>query len=312
VDSPSRCRLCGGSRLTSLGEIPASDFFAGRVLPRAIPGGCLWRCDQCESLFRHPILPSAAYRQLYESGAPDQWSDTGGRLDLQAVKSVVLAHPGAVRCLDVGCGTGDFLMSLPSAMSKFGVEPSAGAAQKAKGRGIEIVAPTLEELPAGVRFDVITIIDVIEHLPNPDLLLEQARAHLTDGGLIVLSTGDPHNAWWRERFRSRFWYSSFPEHISFPSRRFYERWAADRGAEVVGTLSTRYRQLPFWKRAVYFVIQMVYQVSPPLLDWVGRILDLLARRPVPRRQHFAPGVSGLLVDHWVVAIRVAEARRGRD
>ncbi len=215
---------------------------------------------------------------------------------------MVLAHPGAARILDVGCGTGDFLASLPSTLSKFGIEPATGAGSEATRRGISI-APTLEDLPADSRFDVITIIDVIEHVPDPGLFLEQVQARLAEGGLIVVSTGDPQNLLWRGVFRSRFWYSSFPEHISFPSRQFYDRWAAERHAHVVMALPTRYRALSLWTTALYFVIQAVYLASPSLLSLTGRCFGWVRQLPKPRRQHFSPGVSGLFVDHWVVGIR---------
>jgi SAM-dependent methyltransferase len=301
VDNPSGCRLCGGSRVECLGGIPASDYFAGRVLRQPIAGGQLWRCASCDSLFRHPILSSAEYHGLYESGASGQWSGDSERQDLQVVRSLVLAHPGS-RVLDVGCGTGDFLASLPATVSKFGIEPAAEAGSEARRRG-SCIARSFEELPADARFDVITIIDVIEHVTDPALFLDQAYARLAAGGLIVISTGDPHNRLWRDVFRSRFWYSSFPEHIVFPSRQFYDRWAASHGAETAMTLSTRYRTLPLWKSALFLVIQAVYLASPGLLNLVGRSFGRVRRLPEPRRQHFSPGVSGLFVDHWVVGIR---------
>jgi len=302
-DQQPTCRLCGASRLESLGTIAPGDFFAGRVLPKPIAGGQLWRCVDCDSLFRDPILTPDAYRELYESGAAGQWIGDSGRQDLEVVGSVVLSHAGAVRVLDVGCGTGDFLASLPGTIEKFGIEPATGAAGEAARRGISIAAPTLDDLPANARFDVITIIDVIEHIPDPAAFLERAFAHLERGGLIVISTGHAQIPVWRRLFRSRFWYSSFPEHITFPSLGFYESWAQARNGRVASVTPTRYRALPLWKSAVFLLIQGVYWVSPHFLDWAGRSLGMLMRSPKPRRQHFSPGVGGLFVDHWIVAIR---------
>ena len=205
--------------------------------------------------------------------------------------------------LDIGCGNGDFLASLPSEVTRFGIEPSIGAADAARQRGIHVIANTMEELPADTRFDIITIIDVIEHLSEPPALLEQALAHLSDGGIIVVSTGNPSHVAWRKLFGSRFWYSSFPEHISFPSSKFVRAWARRRGAVVVDERATRYRLLPLWKRAGYMLIQLVYLASPGLLDRIGRGLGSLNRAPKPRRQHFSPGVAGLFVDHQVIVIR---------
>jgi len=302
-DHPSTCRMCGGSRHQSLGAIPAGDFFAGRVLATAIPGGQLWHCVDCDSLFRHPILTAAEYRRLYEGGAAEQWSGDETRLDLEAVRSVFLGSPGAKRVLDVGCGSGDFLASLPATFERFGIEPSSGAAALAAQRGIRIAAPTLEELPADARFDVITIIDVIEHIPDPAPFLGKAIAHLAAGGVVVVSSGSPQVPVWRGVYGAHFWYCSFPEHISFPSRQFYERCARNNGVEVAGVTVTRYRDLPLWKAGVLWLIQLVYWASPQLLDWIGRGIDALTRAPAPRRQHFSPGIGGVFSDHWVVAIR---------
>jgi len=263
----------------------------------------LWRCTDCDSLSRHPILTASAYRKLYERGVAEQWSGDTARQDLEVVRSVVLGHPDAVRILDVGCGTGDFLASLPAVLARSGIEPAVDAAREAARRGISIAAPTLDELPADARFDVITIIDVIEHVPEPVVLLEKAFTHLAQGGLIVVSTGNPEISVWRRLLRSRFWYSSFPEHISFPSRRFYDGWAQKNRGQVVSITPTRYRMLPLWKCAVFCVIQGVYWLSPSLLDLIGRSMGVFMKSPTPRRQHFSPGVGGLFVDHWVVAIR---------
>lgn len=295
--------MCCGSRHQSLGVIPEGDFFAGRVLPTAIPGGQLWRCVDCDSLFRHPILTAAEYRRLYETGAAEQWSGDETRLDLEVVRSVALGSPGAKRVLDVGCGSGDFLASLPASFERFGIEPSSGAGALAAQRGIRIAAPTLEELPAEARFDVITVIDVIEHIPEPAPFLAKALAHLAPGGVVVVSTGSPQVPVWRGVYGAHFWYCSFPEHISFPSRKFYEHTARSNGAEVTGVTVTRYRDIPLWKAAVLWLIQLVYWASPPLLDWIGRGIDALKGAPTPRRQHFSPGIGGVFSDHWVVVIR---------
>jgi len=38
--------------------------------------------------------------------------------------------------------------------------------------------------------DVITLFDVIEHLPHPDETLALCERHLEPGGIIVITTGD--------------------------------------------------------------------------------------------------------------------------
>ena len=271
-----------------------------------IPGGRLWRCTACESMFRHPILPWPTYQQLYESGAATQWSGGEHRHDLEVVRSIIAAEKVACSVLDVGCGAGDFLLSLPAAHTRAGIEPSVAAAAGALARGVSVVAGSVSALPSGARFDVITIVDVIEHVPDPGSLLREAYEHVSPGGLLIVSTGDPENPLWRGVFKSRFWYCSFPEHLSFPSCLFFRNWGASQQARAVTKLAIRYQACSLWEMAVGWVMQAAYLVSPAAFNWVGRCTGRLLRPAARRRRSYSPGVPGLFVDHQVVTIRRSE------
>jgi SAM-dependent methyltransferase len=300
---PVACRLCGDARIRCLGTVPDNDYFAGRVLERPIDGGRLWRCDACQSMFRYPVLPASTYLALYAEGAADECSAPVGRQDFAIARGIIAqkARPGGV--LDVGCGAGDFLLTLPAELRKCGVEPSVAAAASARRRGVSILAPTLEDLSASAGFDVITMIDVIEHVAHPAGLLDQALSHLAPGGSLVIATGDPGNVLWRRVFRSRFWYSSFPEHITFPSLRYFHIWNKDRGLQAPTAFQLKYRRIPFWQAALSFASPMVYLVSPWLLNRVGRGIEWLRRAPRPRRRFFSPGAPGVFTDHQIVVIQ---------
>jgi SAM-dependent methyltransferase len=300
---PVKCRLCGATRIKCLGTIPDSDFFAGRVLPQPIGGGRLWRCESCLSMFRHPVLPNSVYLRLYAEGAEDEWTADHGRQDLAIVRRIIAekARPGAV--LDVGCGAGDFLLTLPAGLARHGIEPSVAAAAAARKRGISILAPTLDELHPKAGFDVITIIDVIEHVADPGALLDAALPHLAPGGCLIIATGDPCNTLWRRVFRSRFWYSSFPEHITFPSLTYFQTWREGKGLEAPTAEKLKYRRMPFWKAALYFGSQAVYLASPSLLNGAGRCVDRLRRATDSGRRFFSPAAPGVFTDHQIVTIR---------
>jgi SAM-dependent methyltransferase len=306
VEPPSICRLCGSDDVTDLGAIPDSDYFAGRVLLEPLAGGRLIRCSACHSMFRHPILSASKYLELYEYGNPTQWSGGADRQDLSIVRSEILANPGLSKILDVGCGTGDLLFSLPKHFQKFGIEPST-AAGHAELRGIKIVARQIDNLPAHARFNVVTMIDVIEHVVDPTSLLIQAYAHLEPGGKIIISTGDPDCSIWRQTFKSRFWYASFPEHITFPSVGFCQNWCEKHQAVMNKKLVTRYHMLSGWRMALNFLMQAAFFVSPVAFSWVGRVAVRLQASPTPRRQTFSPGVPGLFVDHHILVIEKPRA-----
>jgi SAM-dependent methyltransferase len=241
TDTPA-CRLCGSTSVDDRGAIPGSDYFGGRVLQRTLDGGKLWCCRSCRSMFRHPVLDASAYLSLYASAAPTQWAGGDDRCDLALVGAIVGAEHGVHSVLDVGCGTGDFLASLPGRVSRYGVEPS-GAKAHAAARGVQIVGASLADVPPTMTFDAITIIDVIEHVPEPGVLLGRAFSLLRPGGIVVVSSGDPETWVWRRVFAARFWYASFPEHVSFPSLRYFELWGTRHGAAVAAKIATRYELL---------------------------------------------------------------------
>jgi SAM-dependent methyltransferase len=303
AEQPSNCRFCAATRLARLGDIPDSDYFAGRVLPAALAGGSLWRCLACESMFRHPVLSPSAYLDLYANGPADSWGADSGRKDLAIIRRIIAQQHRAARVLDVGCGDGGFLSTLPPNLQKCGVEPSAAAVSQAKRLGVSVLGQTLGDLPAQAQFDVITVIDVIEHVADPAELLDQALSHLSPGGCLIVSTGDPDNAFWRKVFRARFWYSCFPEHVSFPSLRFFQLWQQSKGLRPPQIVRTRYRQLPFWRKGLSFAAQALYMVSPACLDAAGRCLQRLRAAPRPRRRCFSPGSLGVFTDHQVVTIQ---------
>lgn len=299
---PVSCRLCRNTSAICLGAIPDSDYFAGRVLPHPLDGGHLWRCEACQSMFRHPVLPTSAYLDLYSKGAADEWSADGGRQDLGIVREIIARRARPYGVLDVGCGAGDFLLTLPTELKKYGVEPSVDAANAARKQGLAILAPTLAEMSPQL-FDVITMIDVVEHVADPGELLNQALLHLAPGGSLIIATGDAGNVLWRRVFRSRFWYSSFPEHITFPSLRYFDIWCEGKGLQAPAAIQLKYRRLSFWQAAIYFASQVVYLLSPWLLNRLGRGIEWLRGGPRPRKRFFSPGAPGVFTDHQIITIQ---------
>jgi SAM-dependent methyltransferase len=253
-------------------------------------------------MFRHPVLQTSAYLDLYADGAADEWSANDGRQDLAIIRGIIAQKARPLCVLDVGCGAGDFLVTLPAELTKHGVEPSIAAAAAARKRGVSILAQTLAQLSSQVVVDVMTMIDVIEHVADPGALLDQALPHLAPGGCLIIATGDAGNVLWRRVFRSRFWYSSFPEHITFPSLRYFHIWHQGKGLQAPRAIQLKYCRMPFWQAALYFLSQFAYLVSPWLVNRVGRSVEWLRRTPRPRRRFFSPGAPGVFTDHQIVMI----------
>lgn len=187
------------------------------------------RCCDCRLVWVTPRLDDAALRALYGEG---YWRSeeprTRGYADYRAEADrylrtfrLRLDHalrdgPRGGRALDVGCAAGFCLAVLAErGFDVFGVEPSAAIASDARVRvGSErVFVGTLGEAPLEpASFDLITMWDVVEHVPDPAALLRQARALLAPGGLLVLETQDVDSAFARVLGR-RWHHYKHAEHL---------------------------------------------------------------------------------------------------
>jgi SAM-dependent methyltransferase len=187
-------------------------------LPAVWPGGILYECNHCSFVFRYPIRDRDEYIALYKSSPEEAYHHTFLRYDQELVRDAILKNNtdgGSV--LDIGCFNGALLNSLGARYEKYGIEASEAACAICRLSNINIVAGYAEMLcTVDRKFDVICLVDVVEHLINPLELIKVAITKLNDGGRLIITTGNASNYAWK-LFGGRYWYCSFPEHISFIS-----------------------------------------------------------------------------------------------
>ena len=99
--------------------------------------------------------------------------------------------PKGSKILDVGCATGVFLdMMRKLGWEVEGLEVSNELASYANEKfnlKVHVQDITKENLNSG-PFQVITMFDVIEHIPDPNLIVKACRELLVDDGLLLLRT----------------------------------------------------------------------------------------------------------------------------
>jgi 2-polyprenyl-3-methyl-5-hydroxy-6-metoxy-1,4-benzoquinol methylase len=99
-----------------------------------------------------------------------------------------LTVPDRVALLDIGCGTGWFLgyaKCVGFSVSGYEFSPDL-VSFTSQQIGCEVYSGDISEVPG--QFDVITLFDVVEHVPNPAELVTMLGDRLNEGGIILIYT----------------------------------------------------------------------------------------------------------------------------
>lgn len=96
------------------------------------------------------------------------------------------------KLLDVGCSTGELLYRVED-IQPFGIEPNADHAEIAKSRGLNVVNCSIEVYEPDVTFDIITMLNALEHVYSPTEALTKIHSLLNDKGYILISVPNIYN-----------------------------------------------------------------------------------------------------------------------
>ena len=139
----------------------------------------------------------------FEAHSGDWWNPRGPLRPLHAMNPVRLSYLQALtpldgrEILDAGCGGGILAEAMARCGARVtGVDASAGAIGAARAHlagtdlQIDYRVCTAEQLAesGGARFDAVTCMELLEHVPDPGSLLAACAMLLRPGGHLVLST----------------------------------------------------------------------------------------------------------------------------
>jgi SAM-dependent methyltransferase len=124
------------------------------------------------------------------------WWFRGRRRIVLTVLDQLKLPPGA-KVLDAGCGSGQMLGELERYGSVSGVDSSPLAVEAARARGHTQIEPAmLEQLPFPTGgFDLVTCLDVIEHVPDDERGLAELWRVTAPGGHLLLTVPAYQSLW---------------------------------------------------------------------------------------------------------------------
>jgi SAM-dependent methyltransferase len=244
INSSLGCLLCSSKNLENSSQLTGREI---RTLwhelgkdfpPEALVGVeensdiILWRCAGCGFEFFDPALAgNSLFYQCLESS--DYY--TPDRPEFQ--RTVQMAtHKGLSNVLDVGCGDGSFLdLARSAGLRTVGLELNPSAAGKARAKGHVIFDRLLHEVPVEAcpdGFDLITLFQVLEHVPDPVGILKQASARLKPGGYVSIAVPSKSGIYHYMPWDPSQWP---PHHISRWSLKDFQTLSRQTGLRLVAS-----------------------------------------------------------------------------
>jgi SAM-dependent methyltransferase len=194
--APTACAICGTFDNADVVYPPTFDessfnerVFSARRLPDAIHYR-LVRCRKCRLVRSDPAADQAGLSELYRASSLDYGAEipnlrrTYGRYLARARR-----HTRGRNLLEIGCGSG-FMLEEARAQGYEqvrGVEPSLKAVAAASPGVRDLIEPGIMRpgLFEEDEFDTVCMFQVLDHLPEPGAVLDQVRAVLPKGGVLL-------------------------------------------------------------------------------------------------------------------------------
>jgi SAM-dependent methyltransferase len=171
----------------------------------------LYQCLECEIIFVYPLPTPSELDQYYKTA----WLKDKDIISVSKEMEMIYQIQGDERCsylvqhqvlpkdskiLDIGSGYGYMFRSLQNKgfeeMRFFATDPSPICLQKLKTLGVN-ACDSLSEVSER-NFDLVTLGQVLEHIPNPNSFLQSVMTLVRDGGHIYIDVpdrDDTHKTW---------------------------------------------------------------------------------------------------------------------
>lgn len=203
---PDKCMMCLGGSLIKIHEIYGFD---------------VKKCE-CGFVGSFPRPTQKELEDFYTNGKSNKlWHDVldetrEKRKDNYASNIVPLVEKyvsgSKLDLIDVGCGEGIWLETLHllfPGLNLFGIDPSAPPSDD-----YVVIKDFLENYNPDQKFDICTLMSVIEHVNDPMKILRDCKKILKPGGLIFLTAPNTDGFDFTALpVESREW--EFPQHINF-------------------------------------------------------------------------------------------------
>jgi SAM-dependent methyltransferase len=212
------CPLCGSDRIRQRHQIK-----------KYKPAFNIDICDACGFMFMNPRLNDSAVLSLYDedyyagkaeySYYDERDAEKYSRYVWDRRIHIIHRHVTGGNILDIGSSFGGFLKSASKFYVPHGIEVSSYAGGYSKSAiGSTVHIGTLHDHPfRGDYFSVITMIELLEHLPDPVFSLQEGYRLLREGGLLLIQTANMSGL--QAKILGKNYAYFMPGHLSYFTKR---------------------------------------------------------------------------------------------
>jgi 2-polyprenyl-3-methyl-5-hydroxy-6-metoxy-1,4-benzoquinol methylase len=244
-----------------------------------------YSCNNCKSIFIHPV-PVNQLHQIYPANYYSFVNNGEGIvvrlkewLDKRFFKKILTQlSTDNLQVLDIGGGTGWMLDVLKQTDRRItftqSVDIDTNAKKEAESKGHAYFEGTIEAFNTDKKFDLILMLNLIEHVENPLAVLQKAEALLQNGGIIIIKTPNT-DSWDARLFKTTYWGGLHcPRHWVIFSEKSFKHLLLSTKLKIKKLTYTQ--GAPFW---AFSIIAALYR---------KRIVKISADKPIIFHWLFAP------------------------
>jgi SAM-dependent methyltransferase len=213
----SLCPLCDAA-VDSAEEFKVANASSHPSYKPELPAMMRWlRCRSCSHVFTESYRSEEGDRVLFSSTLPHQlpnatqseylrnlWAPTvhrvAERLSETRDRATVFGVQGVnqPRWADIGFGNGGLIMTAGEfGFAATGVDARAEPVERLKALGYAAICSAFENLAIEEPLSVLSMADVLEHMPAPRAAIDKVHALLEADGLFYLSCPNSETSTWR-------------------------------------------------------------------------------------------------------------------
>jgi len=232
----------------------------------------LVQCKNCKFKYINPHIKQELIIKGYNEGTDENFVSQAKGRELTFEKSLKLIekHAKKGKILDIGTAGGSFLhVAKKRGWEVYGIEPNKWLCQWGKKNyGINIKQGTIfDNKFKNEYFDVITLWDVLEHVPDPTKNLNEINRILKTGSILVVNYPDIDS--WLSKAMGKKWIFLLSVHLFYFNRKTIRKMLKKTGFKIV-KIKPHFQTL-----GLGYLIFRMEKYNKPLSKFLEKFVKLL-------------------------------------